>query len=91
MDEFLAKPVSVRALYRKIVAVIEKRRDFVKATRYFGPDRRRHRDGMPPRQKRRKSDQELSAIRSTERIPRVPGAFSGPHRESLLENRAWEG
>jgi two-component system chemotaxis response regulator CheY len=39
--EFLCKPVSAMALYRRIQNVVEKPRDFIRTPKYFGPDRRR--------------------------------------------------
>lgn len=41
MTEYLAKPLSAALIYRRICAVIESNRPFVRATRFFGPDRRR--------------------------------------------------
>jgi DNA-binding response OmpR family regulator len=41
VNEFLAKPISAKALYGRIQSVIEKPRPFVRTKRYFGPDRRR--------------------------------------------------
>lgn len=41
VTEFLVKPFNARELYRRIAQVIEKPRQFVKADRFFGPDRRR--------------------------------------------------
>ncbi len=41
VTEFLAKPVTARELYSRLVTVIEKPRQFVRASEYFGPDRRR--------------------------------------------------
>ncbi len=41
MTEFLAKPISAEALYRRICMVIEDKRPFVKNKQFFGPDRRR--------------------------------------------------
>jgi PleD family two-component response regulator len=38
--EVLAKPISARALYERICALIEHPRDFVASGGYFGPDRR---------------------------------------------------
>ena len=40
-NEFCSKPVVPAALLRKIVAVIERPRPFVRAGGYFGPERRR--------------------------------------------------
>lgn len=41
MTEYLAKPLSAALIYRRICAVIESNRPFVRANRFFGPDRRR--------------------------------------------------
>jgi two-component system, chemotaxis family, chemotaxis protein CheY len=41
-NEFLAKPVSVKAIMMRLVAVIEDPRPFVRTKGYFGPCRRRH-------------------------------------------------
>ncbi|HEY1720216.1 MAG TPA: response regulator [Magnetospirillaceae bacterium] len=41
VNEFVAKPVSVRTLYARIRALIEEPRHFVRTDHYFGPDRRR--------------------------------------------------
>ena len=41
VNEFVAKPVTVRGLYSHICAMIEEPRPFVHTDTYFGPDRRR--------------------------------------------------
>ena len=41
ITEFLKKPFTADSLYRRIEAVIERPRKFVRADGYFGPDRRR--------------------------------------------------
>jgi two-component system, chemotaxis family, chemotaxis protein CheY len=41
INEFLAKPVSVKALLARLTAVIEFPRPFVRTSEYFGPCRRR--------------------------------------------------
>jgi two-component system, chemotaxis family, chemotaxis protein CheY len=41
VTEFMAKPVSARSLYARIVSIIENPRPFVRTGEYFGPDRRR--------------------------------------------------
>jgi DNA-binding response OmpR family regulator len=41
INEFMAKPVSAKALYRRMVSVIEHPRQFVRTKNYFGPERRR--------------------------------------------------
>lgn len=41
VTEYLVKPLSARLLSRRIQAVIEKSRPFVRTKSFFGPDRRR--------------------------------------------------
>lgn len=41
VTEFLVKPFNARDLYRRIVQIIEKPRQFVRSDNFFGPDRRR--------------------------------------------------
>jgi CheY-like chemotaxis protein len=41
VTEFLAKPISAKALYQRILNVVANPRPFIKSKRYFGPDRRR--------------------------------------------------
>jgi two-component system chemotaxis response regulator CheY len=41
VTEFLAKPISAKGLYERIVNVIASPRAFIKTKNYFGPDRRR--------------------------------------------------
>lgn len=41
ITEFLAKPISAKALYQRIVNVVAHPRPFIKTKDYFGPDRRR--------------------------------------------------
>jgi DNA-binding response OmpR family regulator len=40
-NEFLAKPVSVKAILSRLMAVVEHPRPFVRSNAYFGPCRRR--------------------------------------------------
>jgi two-component system, chemotaxis family, chemotaxis protein CheY len=42
VTEFLAKPISAKSLYDRIVNVVANPRPFIKTKTYFGPDRRRH-------------------------------------------------
>ena len=43
--EFLAKPFTAEALYQRIAAIINRPRPYVDHPDFFGPDRRRLRDG----------------------------------------------
>jgi len=42
ITEFLAKPISAKGLYQRIVNVVANPRPFIKTKNYFGPDRRRN-------------------------------------------------
>jgi CheY-like chemotaxis protein len=42
VTEFLAKPISAKALYQRILNVVANPRPFIKTSTYFGPDRRRN-------------------------------------------------
>ena len=42
ITEFLAKPISAKALYQRIVNVVAHPRPYIKTKTYFGPDRRRN-------------------------------------------------
>lgn len=57
VNEFLAKPISAKSLLSRIKAVIEKPRQFIRATPYFGPDRRRR--PMPHRGDERRHTHDL--------------------------------
>lgn len=41
VTEFLVKPFTARDLYKRIAQVVERPRQFVRSTDFFGPDRRR--------------------------------------------------
>lgn len=45
VTEFLAKPISAKALFQRIVEIIEHPRPFVRTGTYFGPNRRRTKEG----------------------------------------------
>ncbi len=55
VNEFLAKPISARALYQRFASIIDNPRSFIKTKNYFGPDRRRQNlsapRGVPERRK----------------------------------------
>ena len=42
ITEFLAKPISAKGLYQRIVNVVVNPRPFIRTKTYFGPDRRRN-------------------------------------------------
>ena len=57
ITEFLVKPFTAKALYQKIEQLIERPRHFVASENYFGPDRRRKREGEYAGPDRRTLDQ----------------------------------
>ncbi|QQG35458.1 MAG: response regulator [Micavibrio aeruginosavorus] len=56
VTEFLVKPFNARDLYKRLVQVIERPRQFVKAEDFFGPDRRRRSRGPYDGPMRRETD-----------------------------------
>ena len=61
VTEFLAKPYSVQSLVSRLLAVVDRPREFVMAPEYFGPDRRRRAQDYagPERRVSRDSDVEV--------------------------------
>jgi two-component system, chemotaxis family, chemotaxis protein CheY len=55
VTEFCAKPVTATELYKKVCAVINTPRPFVRTSVYFGPDRRRRKDDAYSGKERRES------------------------------------
>ncbi len=56
VNEFLAKPISAKALLSRMISVVERPRPFVKSKSYFGPDRRRQNVGPPRGKTERRAD-----------------------------------
>jgi DNA-binding response OmpR family regulator len=54
VTEFCAKPVTAAEMLRKVAAVIDRPRPFVRTEAYFGPDRRRQADPNYRGEERRK-------------------------------------
>jgi CheY-like chemotaxis protein len=61
VNEFLAKPVSVKAILTRLISVIEHPRPFVRTKTYFGPCRRR-RGGDEYRGPERRANVEATAL-----------------------------
>ena len=57
VNEFLAKPISARALYTRFTAIIDNPRPFIRTKTYFGPDRRRRNQGPPRGTAERRKDE----------------------------------
>jgi len=60
VTEFLVKPFSSKDIYSRIVQIIEKPRQFVQSTDFFGPDRRRRKIEEYPGPHRRIEDEALN-------------------------------
>jgi two-component system, chemotaxis family, chemotaxis protein CheY len=59
VTEFLAKPISAKSLYQRILNVVVNPRPFIKTKTFFGPDRRRNHASSyvgPERRKTEKPD-----------------------------------
>ena len=59
VTEFLAKPISAKALYQRVLNVVANPRPFIRTRSYFGPDRRRNANpnyAGPERRKGGKAD-----------------------------------
>lgn len=65
VTEFVAKPITAKAVLERIQAVILRPRPFVKADTYFGPDRRRHNSDNYKGPFRRAADQGRTASDSS--------------------------
>ena len=57
VNEFLAKPISAKALYSRVASIIEFPRPFIRTKSYFGPCRRRRNLGAPRGMKERREDE----------------------------------
>ncbi len=62
ITEFLAKPISPRGLYARIMSVIENPRSFIHTPDYFGPDRRRRNDKNYTGPERRRPEEDSFEI-----------------------------
>jgi len=56
VTEFMVKPFTAKDLAKRLSYVVNKPRDFVDTSDYFGPDRRRRSDPLYPGPHRRKND-----------------------------------
>ena len=69
VNEFCSKPITAAEMLRKISAVIDHPRPFVRAESYFGPDRRRRSDPTyrgPERRAGPESDRRSETSRATD-------------------------
>lgn len=72
INEYLAKPFTANKLYKRIKAIVENPRLYVRNASYFGPDRRRRR--MPWRgAERRRRDPDWKGAASRRTVTAAPG------------------
>ena len=57
VNDFLCKPISAKSLHQRISAILLNPRPFIRATSYFGPDRRRQTSGPAYRGAERREKQ----------------------------------
>lgn len=62
VTEFLAKPISAKGLYQRILNVVANPRPFIKTATYFGPDRRRNGSSSYVGPERRKGSEDVEII-----------------------------
>lgn len=69
VNEFLAKPISAKVLYSRLVSVVMYSQSFVRAPNYTGPCRRRHssEDYIGPRKRNDDAPLEESTLQSTDK------------------------
>ena len=83
ITEFLAKPISAKALYQRIVNVVANPRPFIKTKTYFGPDRRRNVNPNYIGPERRKGG------KARRHPPAVAARQSQSHRPELNFRSIW--
>jgi len=59
VTEFLAKPISAKSLYQRILNIVINPRPFIKSKGYFGPDRRRNAAANYTGPERRKNEADV--------------------------------
>lgn len=86
VTEFLVKPFNARDLYKRIVQIIERPRQFVRSDNFFGPDRRRKKLFGYTGPYRRDDDSGYSGGRAKGRKRAVSGKRS-PHDIDMIDRK----
>ena len=66
--EFLAKPFSGRSVSQRVLALIDHPRQYVMNQHYFGPDRRRRKDGVGENERRVIAEKDITIVYSGSRV-----------------------
>jgi DNA-binding response OmpR family regulator len=82
--EFLAKPFSAQSVYRRLLEVIDRPRQFIATSAYFGPDRRR-RESPPTNDRRVVGENDVNIVHSSDKV-RKPDRESGVWHFRLPNN-----
>ena len=69
-NEFLAKPFSPKSVADRLLAIIDRPRQFVATREYFGPDRKRRADDDVYEERRHVDEKDVNIIYSAEKIVR---------------------
>lgn len=69
-NEFLAKPFSPKSVADRLLAVIDRPRQFVATREYFGPDRKRRTDEEVGEERRHVEESDVNIIYSAEKVVR---------------------
>lgn len=64
VNEFLAKPISAKAIYQRLATIIDNPRPFIRTRQYFGPDRRRQDIGPPRGMTERRAGEKQESLSS---------------------------
>ena len=86
VTEFLAKPISAKGLYQRILNVVANPRPFIKTKTYFGPDRRRNTSNayIGPERRVGGEVEVLSSPRCSTRP--APSSSARPAKETIMAN-----
>jgi two-component system chemotaxis response regulator CheY len=82
VTEFLIKPFTVEALVKHISHVIEHPRDFVDASEFHGPDRRRQEKEVPPQAKKREVDQAKPGLHASNDFLDLRGGIAAAKKDA---------
>ncbi|MCK5284080.1 MAG: response regulator [Alphaproteobacteria bacterium] len=84
ITEFLVKPFSSQDLYKRVVQIIERPRQFVDSGTFFGPDRRRKAsaDYKGPRRRGKEEKEEENNTPKTEEQKRAANILKKLHEET---------
>jgi CheY-like chemotaxis protein len=70
INEFLAKPFSAQSVCDRILEVIDRPRQFVATTTYFGPDRQRRRLDVRHQERRAVGEENATVVYSSDKVVR---------------------